>query len=73
MLTDEDAREIDIRFSYHGPKGDQKERYELLRHEGKALATEIGRLCPNSVERAIAWTYLEQAIMYANAAIARRE
>ncbi len=65
--------EIDRRFSYHAPKGDQAARYENLRSYGRELAVHINTLCPDSREKSLAITALEEAIMWANASIARRE
>lgn len=65
--------EIERNFTYHKPFGDQALRYEQLRSIGKVLATEIQRDCPESREQSLAFTHLEQAIMWANAAIARNE
>ncbi len=64
---------IENNFSYHPPKGDQQERYVTLRDGAKELAYAIERLCPASREKALAMTNLEQAVMWANAAIARNE
>lgn len=63
--------EIDSRFDYHPPKADQASVYEYFRGKMKALAEDINRICPESREKALAMTNLEQAIMWANAAIAR--
>ena len=60
-------------FSYHKPINDQAERYEFLRKAGLTLAEDILACCPNSRETSLALTNLEQAIMWANAAIARNE
>jgi hypothetical protein len=60
-------------FSYHPPKADQVPRYTALRDEGKAMAKMILDYCPTSRERSLALTNLEQAVMWANAAIARNE
>lgn len=65
--------ELAIRFTYHPPSGDQPRRYEDLRRNGYTLAGLIVASCPESRERALALTKLEEAIMWANAAIARRE
>lgn len=65
--------ELETRFTYHGPRGNQAERYDFLRGSAKKLAEEILEMTPESREQALALTYLEQAIMWANAAIARRE
>jgi hypothetical protein len=64
--------EIDRRFTYHPPKGEQPAMYECLRAKAKELAQEINRLCPEgSRETALAFTKLEECVMWANAAIAR--
>lgn len=60
-------------FSYHAPKGDQPERYSLLRMHGSDLARILNENCPPSRELSLAMTNLEQAIFWANAAIARNE
>ena len=65
--------EIDNRFSYHAPKGDQQARYEALRARGKNFAELINGYCPDSRERSIALTKLDEVVMWANASIARRE
>ncbi len=69
----EAQKTIENNFTYHAPKGDQQKRYEEIRSCGKKLAELIATACPISRERAIARTNLEQAIMWANAAIARNE
>jgi hypothetical protein len=66
-------REIERRFTYHAPKGDQGERYIALREQGKVLAEAIVKMTPACREQSLAVTKLEEAIMWANAAIARRE
>ncbi len=68
-----DKAELNIRFTYHSPKEDQPERYEALRKRAKGLATLIVKSCPESREASLAITKLEEAIMWANASIARRE
>lgn len=62
---------IENNFSYHTPKESQPEKYDKLRNKAKELAYLITELCPNSRERALAITKLEEASMWANAAIAR--
>lgn len=64
---------IDNNFTYHPPKGDQAQRYQDLRDTAKALATKIEAACPDSREKALAFTNLEQAVFWANASIARNE
>jgi hypothetical protein len=65
--------ELQKRFTYHAPKGDQQVRYLSIRNGARALAEEIVTTTPPSREQSLAITNLEQAVMWANAAIARRE
>ncbi|ODM03183.1 DUF7681 family protein [Eisenbergiella tayi] len=62
---------IENNFKYHKPQEGQPEKYERLREEAKELAYSIDALCPNSREKSLAMTKLEESIMWANAAIAR--
>lgn len=72
-VTDQDLDELNKRFNYHKPKNDQPERYQVLRDEAKKVAGSIMINCPSSRERSLALTALEEAIFWANAAIARNE
>lgn len=65
--------DIEKNFTYHAPKEDQQERYERIRFKAKMLAAFINEKCPDSREKSIAMTKLEEAVMWANAAIARNE
>ena len=60
-------------FSYHAPKGDQAERYTIIRETAKELARVIDEKCPDSREKSLALTNLQQAVMWANASIAINE
>lgn len=73
VMSEEDDKRIDNNFTYHAPLGDQASRYELLRERAKALAKLIMSLTPKSREQSLALTKLEEAIMWANASIARNE
>lgn len=66
-------QDLDKRFTYHKPKTDQPCRYEVLRDKAKELAELIIETSPSSREQSLALTNLEQAIMWANAGIARNE
>ncbi|MDQ8706212.1 hypothetical protein RCO28_27630 [Streptomyces sp. LHD-70] len=69
-----DAQELLNRFMYHPPRGDQVERYgHQLRVTAHSFAHVIDQLAPDSREKSQALTKLEEAVCYANAAIARRE
>ena len=69
-MTHED---IEKNFSYHAPKDDQPERYEKIRHKAKMLAAYINEYCSDSREKSLAMTKIEEAVMWANASIARNE
>lgn len=72
-ITTKSHEQIEKTFTYHAPKDDQPERYVKLRDEAKALAYSIVKNTPTSREQSLALTHLEEAIFYANAAIARNE
>jgi hypothetical protein len=66
-------RAIEHRFTYHSPKGDQAKRYGEIRDAAKALALLIDDKSPVSREQSLAFTALEEVVMWANASIARNE
>jgi len=68
-----DILESELRFTYHAPKQGQSEKYEEIRSRIKKMAEMIDHLCPDCREKALAFTKLEEAVFWANAAIARRE
>lgn len=65
--------ELKTRFTYHPPSGSQPDRYTDIREGGLVLAALIDESCPDSREKSLALTSVDQAVMWANAAIARRE
>ena len=65
--------DIDARFTYHPPKDDQPKKYEEIRSIARDYAKVITDLCPDSGERSLALTKLEECVMWANASIARHE
>ncbi len=73
VITEDDAKQNQINFTYHSPKGDQQARYQDLRDTARSLAELILATVPKSRERSLALTQLEQAIFWANAGIARNE
>lgn len=66
-------QQIENSFTYHSPKNDQPARYEALRAKAKELALLIVEMVPDSRERALAITNLEQSIMWANKGVACNE
>jgi hypothetical protein len=65
--------DIENRFTYHTPKGDQPDRYQILRSYAFDYAMLVCHICPDSKERSLAITKLEECIMWANSSIARNE
>lgn len=72
-LSDGQWKRLQTNFDYHPPIGDQADRYIAVRAKAKELAHELMTLCPDTRELAIALTSIEDAVMWANAAIARNE
>lgn len=74
-----EQKEIKTRFTYrntltgHAPKDGQPVRYEFIRGKAKEFAEAIDASCPESREKSLAMTKLDEAVMWANASIARRE
>lgn len=64
---------IEMSYTYHAPKNDQTARYASIREKAKELAYMIDELCPESRERSLAFTKLDETVMWANASIARNE
>lgn len=72
-LSEKELSDLTKRFTYHPPKEDQPERYVLIRQNILEIAVGICQSCPESRERSLALTHLEEAVFWANAAIARNE
>ena len=68
-----DVKTIKNNFTYHPPTEGQINKYQGLREYGLQLAEIINLICPDSREKSLALTKLEEAVMWANAAIARNE
>ena len=64
---------IERNFTYHKPKNDQPERYQKIRDKAKEFAHLLNDLCPESREKSLAMTNLEDSCFWANASIARNE
>lgn len=58
-------------FTYHAPKPGQPEQYQRIRDKARELAELINSECPPIGETATAMEKLSEAVMWANAAIAR--
>lgn len=68
-----DSKTIDRNFGHNEPNGDQTARLELLHGTARVMAKTIQGECPESREKSLAFTKLEECVMWANAAIVRNE
>jgi hypothetical protein len=66
-----DDSDLQNRFTYHAPKPGQPEVYQEIRDNAHELARLINDHAPDSREKSLAITKLEEAVMWANASIAR--
>lgn len=64
---------LEKNFTYHPPKEGQPEKYQSIRRQAHDFAEYLQANCPASRELSLALTNLEQAVMWANASIARNE
>lgn len=65
--------ELEAIFTYHAPKGNQAHEYGLIRDAAHAFASIINTTCPESREKSLAITAIQQAVMWANASKAIHE
>ena len=68
MLGDE---ELTNRFTYHAPTEGQPALYQAIRNQAHDLGQFIDQNAPDSREKSLAFTALEECVMWANASIAR--
>jgi hypothetical protein len=66
-----DSKELENRFTYHAPKEGQPETYQQIRDSAHTLAKFINDNCPESREKSLSITNLEETVFWANASIAR--
>lgn len=62
---------IENNFTYHALSQDKIDVTNCIRLNAKDLALSIDEVCPNSREKSLAMTKLEEAVMWANASVAR--
>ncbi|MFL5738050.1 MAG: hypothetical protein ACJ76P_12030 [Actinomycetota bacterium] len=68
MFTD---FELEKRFNYHAPDEAKGQRHESVRYQLLAAARYVVANTPEGREQSLAITHLEEAMFWANAAIAR--
>ena len=64
---------IETNFCHYMPLAEQEERYLLISNVAMNMAQIIVSNTPKSSEQSVALTSLENAVFWANAAIARNE
>ena len=67
-MTDEEIRD---KYSYHPPSKEGARRHQIMSEAFITLAMIIDEVCPDSREKALAFTSLETAKFWASAAVAR--
>lgn len=70
MLSKE---ELDRRFSHYPLPERDIRRLERVRDAARSFARQIDGLVPDSREKSVAMTAIEDAMMWANAGIARKD
>lgn len=65
------SQELAHRFTSHPMGDEQRLRSDAIRRAMKTAAGRVDSLCPGGREKALALTKLEEALMWANASIAR--
>jgi hypothetical protein len=73
MFVKPTVEQLEKRFKHHPPKGDQAERYGLVRNLICEAAKGCVAVTPCSAEQTRALNALDEAMMLFNAAIARNE
>lgn len=69
----ERMKQLDNNYKYHTPSKNQQAFYAKLREDARELAQAFEELCPDGREKSLAHTKLEEALMWANASIARND
>ena len=66
-----DAYQTKKNFTYHAPDEAKFKIYQAIREQGRAMAELILAEAPQGREQSLALTKVEEAVMWANAAISR--
>ena len=64
--------ELDTIFKYTAPNQDHRDKFEKLTKLWSEVSDVINELCPDSHEKSLAITKLDECRFFANAAIVRR-
>jgi len=71
MISFKERESLEHHFNYHPPTEDTKELHKKTREQILELSIQIGNNIPDCRERSLVWIKLEEAMFWANAAIAR--
>lgn len=67
-----DPKDLVNRFSHHAPQDEETvKKYEMMRSIALSFSAVINDLVPDSREKSLAITHLEEVVFWANAGIAR--
>lgn len=66
-----DYAELDRTFGHHAPDADDITCHEAVRAAARQMAVRVIQVAPHTRERSIALRKIEEAMFWANAAIAR--
>lgn len=64
------AEEIHERFKHHPPTPDRIDLHQMVRVDAEDLALTFNQILPESREKSLALTAVQEAAMWANAALA---
>jgi hypothetical protein len=67
-----DPKELDLRFTHHAPKSEYIYHFQNIRRYARNFADMVNDSLPYCREKSLALTKIEEAVMWANAGIARK-
>jgi len=68
-----EIQDIENRFRHHPPTGNKGAQHEAVRGDLERLAKKFQKTLPDGREKSLVLTKLEEAMFWANAAIARHD
>ena len=72
-MDSEQNTQVEHNLTNHTPDEEGIKSIEALRAKAKEFGRLINEVCPNSREKSLAQTNLEQALMWANASLPRHQ
>ena len=66
-----DSKDLVNRFIHHPPREEDVQKFELMRSIALSFSAVINETVPDSREKSLAITHLEEVVFWANAGIAR--